>query len=122
LLKKIRRVLKDRVETVNVSQRLVDSPACVVAGQDDLNPSLKRMLEASGQSLPETRPILEVNVGHPLLERLSAEADEERFDALSHIILDHALLAEGAQLENPAAYVGRMNRLLLELDSARHAG
>jgi molecular chaperone HtpG len=122
LLKKIRRVLKDRVETVNVSQRLVDSPACVVAGQDDLNPSLKRMLEASGQPLPETRPILEVNVGHPLVERLSAEADEERFDALSHIILDHALLAEGAQLENPAAYVGRMNRLLLELDSARHAG
>jgi molecular chaperone HtpG len=121
LLKKIRRVLKDRVETVNVSQRLVDSPACVVAGKDDLNPSLKRMLEASGQSLPETRPILEVNIGHPLLERLSAETDEERFDALSHVILDHALLAEGAQLENPAAYVGRMNQLLLELDSAPRA-
>jgi molecular chaperone HtpG len=122
VLKKIRRVLKERVETVNVSQRLVESPACVVAGLDDLNPSLKRMLEASGQALPETRPILELNMQHPLLERLSAETDEDRFKALSHIILDHALLAEGAQLENPAAYVGRMNQLLLELDSSRHAG
>ncbi len=121
LLKKIKRVLKDRVAAVNVSRRLVDSPACVVAGEGDLNPSLKRMLEASGQSLPESKPILEVNVGHPLLERLSAETDEERFDALSHVLLDHAMLAEGSQIENPAEYVVRMNRLLLELDSARDA-
>jgi len=121
LLKKIKRVLKDRVEAVNVSRRLVDSPACVVAGAGDLNPSLKRMLEASGQSLPESKPILEVNVGHPLLERLSAETDEERFNALSHVLLDHAMLAEGSQIENPAEYVARVNRLLLELDSAPDA-
>ena len=121
LLKKIKRVLKDRVEAVNVSRRLVDSPACVVAGEGDLNPSLKRMLEASGQSLPESKPILEVNVGHPLLERLSAETDEERFNALSHVLLDHAMLAEGSQIENPAEYVARINRLLLELDSAPDA-
>ncbi len=121
LLKKIKQVLKDRVEAVSVSRRLVDSPACVVAGEGDLNPSLKRMLEASGQSLPETRPILEVNVEHPLLERLSAETDEERFRALSNVLLDHALLAEGGQIENPAEYVARMNRLLLELDSATGA-
>jgi molecular chaperone HtpG len=80
------------------------------------------MLEASGQDLPETRPILEVNIEHPLLERLSGEIDEARFRALSHIVLDHALLAEGTQLDNPAAYVRRMNKLLLELDSARDAG
>ncbi len=121
LLKKIKRVLKDRVAAVHVSRRLVDSPACVVASEGDLNPSLKRMLEASGQSLPESKPILEVNVGHPLLERLSAETDEKRFDALSHILLDHAMLAEGSQIENPAEYVARMNSLLLELDSARDA-
>jgi molecular chaperone HtpG len=121
LLKKIKRVLKDRVEAVNVSRRLVDSPACVVAGEGDLNPSLKRMLEASGQSLPETRPILEVNIEHPLVARLSAESDEERFSALSNVLLDHALLAEGSQIENPAEYVARMNRLLLELDSATSA-
>ncbi len=121
LLKKIRQVLKDRVEAVNVSRRLVDSPACVVAGEGDLNPTLKRMLKASGQSLPETRPILEVNVEHPLLERLSAESDDERFSALSNVLLDHALLAEGSQIDNPAEYVARMNRLLLELDSASGA-
>lgn len=79
------------------------------------------MLEASGQSLPESKPILEVNVGHPLLERLSAETDEERFNALSHVLLDHAMLAEGSQIENPAEYVARVNRLLLELDSAPDA-
>lgn len=122
LLKKIKRVLKDRVEAVNVSRRLVESPACVVAGEGDLNPSLKRMLEASGQALPETKPILEVNIEHPLLNRLSGEADEKRFDALAHIVLDHALLAEGTQLENPAEYVSRMNQLLLQLDSAPDAG
>jgi molecular chaperone HtpG len=122
LLKKIKRVLKDRVEAVNVSRRLVGSPACVVAGEGDLNPSLKRMLEASGQALPETKPILEVNIEHPLLGRLSGESDDDRFDALSHIVLDHALLAEGTQLDNPAEYVSRMNQLLLDLDSARDAG
>jgi molecular chaperone HtpG len=79
------------------------------------------MLEATGQAIPESKPILEVNVGHPLLERLSAETDEKRFDALSHILLDHAMLAEGSQIENPAEYVARMNSLLLELDSARDA-
>jgi len=71
----------------------------------------------SGQSLPETKPILEVNVGHPLLERLSGETDDERFAALSNVLLDHALLAEGRPIDNPAEYVARMNRLLLELDS-----
>ena len=122
LLKKIKRALKERVEAVNVSRRLVESAACVVAAEDDLNPSLKRMLEASGQALPETKPILEVNIDHPLLGRLASETDDERFSALSHIVLDHALLAEGTQLDNPAAYVSRMNQLLLELDSARDAG
>ncbi len=115
LLKKIRQALRDRVEAVNVSQRLVDSPACVVAGENDLSPQLRRMLEASGQPLPESKPILEINVSHPLVSRLSAETDGTRFGELSHIVLDHALLAEGSQLDNPAAYVHRMNRLLLDL-------
>lgn len=122
LLKKIKKVLRDRVEAVHVSQRLVDSPACVVAASDALNPQLRRMLEASGQALPESRPILEVNVGHPLLSRLSAESDDARFTALSEIVLDHALLAEGSQLDNPAEYVKRMNKLLLELDSGAGSG
>jgi len=116
-LKKIKVALKDRIDDVNVSQRLVDSPACVVAAPDDMSPQIRRMLEASGQELPESKPILEINVEHPLLTRLSKESDKRRFAVLSEIVLDHALLAEGAQLENPAEYVQRVNNLLLELDS-----
>jgi len=119
LLKKIKSSLKDRVEAVSVSQRLVNSPACVVTGEQDLTPQLRRMLEASGQELPESRPILEVNIEHPLVLRLSAETDNERFGELSNIVLDHALLAEGAQLPNPAEYVRRINRLLLEIETAK---
>jgi molecular chaperone HtpG len=117
LLEKIQGALSERVEAVNVSRRLVDSPACVVAGDQDLNPQVRRMLEASGQELPESKPILEINVEHPLVNRLSAEADDERFDALSNIVLDHALLAEGSQLSNPAEYVQRMNNFLLNVDN-----
>ena len=116
LLEKISKVLADRIEAVNVSRRLVDSPACVVSGEHDLSPQIRRMLEASGQALPESKPILEINVAHPLVSRLSAEGDDRRFDELSHIVLDHALLAEGSQLDNPAAYVHRMNRLLLDIE------
>jgi len=116
LLKKIKKALNDRVEAVNVSQRLVDSPACVVTSDQDLAPQLRRMLEASGQELPESKPILEINVGHPLVTRLSTESDDTRFGELSKIVLDHALLAEGAQLENPADYVRRMNQYLLDIE------
>ena len=116
LLKKLRRTLKDRVETVNVSQRLVDSAACVVTGDDDLSPQLRRMLEASGQAVPASLPVLEINTAHPLVVRLAAESDDARFSGLAGIVLDHALLAEGAQLDNPADYVSRMNRYLLDLE------
>ena len=114
LLKKIRRHLKERVENVTVSQRLVDSPACVVSGPDALSPQLKAMLEATGQALPASRPVLEINVEHPLVGRLDAQTDDERFASLAEILLDQALIAEGSQLDNPAEYVARINRLLLE--------
>ena len=117
LLKKIKRALHDRVEAVNVSRRLVDSAACVVTSDTDLNPQLRRMLEASGQTIPESKPVLEINVEHPLVTRLSAESDDARFDDLSHIVLDHALLAEGSQLDSPADYVQRMNKLMLDIES-----
>lgn len=121
LLKKIEKVLQDRVEAVNISQRLVDSPACVVTGEQDLAPQLRRMLEASGQQLPQSKPILEINIEHPLVVRLSAETDDQRFGELSKIVLDHALLAEGTQLESPADYVQRINRYLLDTDVAAKA-
>jgi molecular chaperone HtpG len=79
------------------------------------------MLEASGQQLPESKPILEINIEHPLVLRLSAESDDERFSELSNIVLDHALLAEGAQLSNPAEYVRRINQLLLEIETDNSA-
>jgi molecular chaperone HtpG len=121
LLKKIKRSLKDRVEAVNVSQRLVDSPACVVTSDQDLAPQLRRMLEASGQELPDSKPILEINIEHPLVSQLAAEEDDLRFSELSKIVLDHALLAEGAQLENPADYVRRMNQYLLDIAAGEAA-
>ena len=114
-LKKIRRSLREKVETVNVSQRLVDSPACVVTSEQDLSPQLRRMLEASGQEIPESKPVLEINMTHPLVTRLSGETDDSRFDELSNIVLDHAMLAEGSQLADPADYVRRVNRYLLDL-------
>ena len=73
------------------------------------------MLEAAGQDLPDSKPILEINISHPLVQRLSSETDGGKFDELSEIVLDHALLAEGSQLDNPADYVRRMNQLLLDL-------
>jgi molecular chaperone HtpG len=121
LLKRVKDVLSERVGAVNVSRRLVDSPACVVAADDDLNPQLRRMLEASGRQIPESKPILEINIDHPLVGRLAAESDDNRFGELSNIVLDHALLAEGSQLENPAAYVHRMNKLLLDIESGANS-
>ena len=118
LLKKVRKALRERIESVNVSRRLVDSAACVVSSADELTPQIRRMLEASGQSVPESKPILEINVDHPLVARLSAEKSDERFGELSNLVLDHALLAEGSQLDNPADYVRRVNQLILELDAA----
>ena len=103
LLEKVQAVLSERVAAVNVSKRLVESPACVVAADDDINPQVRRMLEASGQSIPESKPILEINVGHPLVDRLSAASNDAQFEDLSNIVLDHALLAEGTQLDDPAA-------------------
>ncbi len=117
LLEKIKKVLSDKVDAVNVSRRLVESPACVVSADNDLNPQLRRMLEASGQAIPESKPILEINVEHPLVNRLSEESDNARFEDLSRIVLDHALLAEGSQLDNPSEYVQRMNKLLLDIDT-----
>jgi molecular chaperone HtpG len=115
LLKKIRKSLRDRVESVSVSQRLRDSAACVVTGEQDMTPQIRRMLEAAGQAIPESKPVLEINVSHPLIERLDRESDDTRFTELSNIVLDHALLAEGGRLENPGDYVKRINRLLLDL-------
>lgn len=119
ILEKIKSSLAERITAVNISLRLVDSPACVVAGDKDLNTQVRRILEASGQDLPESKPILEINIDHPLIKHLTNEKDDDRFNILSNIILDHALLAEGSQLENPATYVKRVNSYILNNSSSK---
>jgi molecular chaperone HtpG len=109
-LEKLKAALKDRAKDVRVTTRLVDSPACVVVEEGDMSAHLARMLKQAGQSAPKTQPILEVNPEHALVKRLGD--DDGRFDDLAHILFDQALLAEGGQLEDPAAYVARVNRLL----------
>jgi molecular chaperone HtpG len=115
LLERLKRALAERVGEVRVTHRLTDSPACLVREEHDLGPGLRELLAAAGQALPEMRPVLEVNPAHALIRRLEAEAGEERFAALAALVLDQATLAEGGTLADPAAYVRRVNELLLEL-------
>ncbi|WP_284615868.1 molecular chaperone HtpG [Aquabacterium humicola] len=109
-LEKLKTALKDRAKDVRVTTRLVDSPACVVVEEGDMSAHLARMLKQAGQDAPKAQPILEVNPEHALVKRLAG--DDARFDDLAHILFDQALLAEGGQLEDPAAYVSRVTRLL----------
>lgn len=109
VLERLKEALKDRAKDVRASTRLVDSPACIVVDEGDMSSHLARMLKQAGQSAPAGKPILEVNPGHALLKKLEMS---ERFDDLANILFDQALLAEGGQLEDPAAYVRRVNALL----------
>jgi len=109
VLEKLQAALKDRAKDVRASTRLVDSPACLVVEDGAMSGHLARMLKQAGQSAPETKPILEVNPGHALVKKLETDA---QFDDLAHVLFDQAVLAEGGQLEDPAAHVQRMTRLL----------
>ena len=115
LVKRIKDVLKDDVEEVRITHRLTDSPACLVVGEHDMGMQMRRIMEAAGQAMPEARPIFEINPGHPLIGRMDQEADEDRFGELTRVIFDQANLAAGGQLEDPATYVQRLNKLLLEM-------
>ncbi|WP_406827957.1 molecular chaperone HtpG [Microbulbifer sp. ARAS458-1] len=117
LVERIKEVLKERVEDVRATTRLVDSPACLVASDNDMGLQMRRILEQAGQSLPEAKPVFEVNPSHPLVQRLDQEQDEDRFADLTNILMDQANLAAGNQLADPADYVRRLNTLLLELNS-----
>lgn len=115
LVKRIQEQLKDRVQEVRVTNRLTDSPACLVVGEHDMGVQMRRIMEAAGQKLPESKPIFEINPEHPLLQRLNSESNEERFNDLTWILFDQACLAGGDSLKDPASYVSRLNKLLLEL-------
>ncbi|MEO0575221.1 MAG: molecular chaperone HtpG [Pseudomonadota bacterium] len=109
--------LGERLADVRKSDRLVDSPACLVVAMDDMGLQMRRMFEAAGQDLPESKPTLEVNLEHPLLARLTDEKDDGRFDDLAEVILGQAQIAEGGLPEDPGAYVSRLNKLLVELSA-----
>ena len=112
-LDQLKAALKDRAKDVRATSRLVDSPACLVVDEGDMSGHLARMLKQAGQSAPKSQPILEVNPEHALVKRLASQADDgARFDDLAHILFDQAMLAEGGQLDDPAAYVARVTRLL----------
>ncbi|WP_439102595.1 molecular chaperone HtpG [Congregibacter sp.] len=118
LIERLKNVIGDDVEEVRVTTRLTNSPACLVVGEQDMGAQMRRIMEAAGQPVPESKPILEINPTHSLINRLDAEADEDRFADLAKIIFDQANLAEGGQLDDPAAYVERLNNLLLQLSNA----
>jgi len=113
LLAKLKEALKDKAEDVRVTSRLVDSPACLVVKDDGMSLQLARMLKQAGQSAPESKPILEVNPEHPLVKKLDTPDGQIHFHDLAHIVFDQALLAEGGMPEDPAAYVKRVNALLV---------
>lgn len=115
LLERIKEALDGRIEDARVTHRLVESPACLVVGEQDMGMQMRKIMEAAGQQVPETKPTFEINPEHPLLQRLNDEADVERFNELTEVLFDQARLAEGGQLEDPAAYVHRLNKLLLKL-------
>lgn len=117
LLERLKTALGGDVADVRVSHRLTDSPAILAIGEQDLGLQMRQILEASGQKVPDSKPVFEFNPGHPLIGKLDQETDSGRFDDLSRVLFDQAALAAGDSLKDPAAYVRRLNKLLLELSA-----
>ncbi len=118
-LSKLEKVLENKIKKARLTNRLVDSPSCVVFDENELSGHMQRLLAQAGQNAPQSKPILELNPEHPLINKIKTESDDQRFQRWANVILSQALLAEGEQLEDPAEFVKGMNALLLEsFDSA----
>ncbi|MES9813339.1 MAG: molecular chaperone HtpG [Candidatus Thiodiazotropha sp.] len=115
LLQRMQDVLGEAAKEIRISQRLTDSPACLVVEEHDMSANLARVLKSVGQDAPQTKPIMEINAEHPLVERLEGEQDGDKFGDLTKVLFDQAQLAEGGQLDDPAAFVRRLNSLMLKL-------
>ena len=115
LIERMKTALGDKVAEVRPTLRLTESPACLVVGEHEMGAQMRRIMEAAGQAVPDAPPTLELNTEHPLIQRLDQESDEERFADLTQILFDQATLAEGSTLDDPATYVSRLNKLLLEM-------
>ncbi len=115
LTERIGKALAEQVKEVRITHRLTDSPACLVAEEHGMGMNLERLLKAAGQKVGGSKPILEINPQHAIVQRLQGEADDTRFGDWSHVLFDQALLAEGGQLEDPATFVKRINQLMLAM-------
>lgn len=115
LLQKVKEILEDKVGEVRLSNRLTDSPACLVVDQEALSANLERMLREAGQDVPMSKPHLELNPDHALVQKLNKDLEHSQFSDWTHVLFDQALLAEGGQLEDPASFVKRLNALLLDV-------
>ena len=115
LLERIRKALGDRVEDVRSSERLTQSPSCIVLHEHDLSLYMQQLLKQAGQEIPTSKPILEINLDHPVVKQMKSEKDEARFKEWSTLLLEEAILTEGGQLEDPAGFVHRMNDIMLAL-------
>ncbi len=118
LVERMSKALEEKVSEVRATSRLTDSAACLVVGDFDMGAQMRRIMEAAGQEVPSSKPILEINPAHPLAKMLDQEPDEDRFEDLANIVFEQANLAEGGQLEDPAAYVSRLNKLLVEMSKS----
>lgn len=117
IVKKIKENLADRVEDVRVSHRLTSSPACIVLNEHEMALYMQHLLKQAGQQLPDTKPALEINPTHPIVVKMKDEQDSEQFGEWSLLLFEQAILAEGGQLENPAEFVARLNKLMLDIAS-----
>ncbi len=118
LLEKMKQSLADKVKEVRVSNRLTDSPSCLVVEEHDMAVSMQKLLKQAGHNLPNLQPILEINTDHVLVQQLKEQADEQTFSDWTHVLFDQAMLSEGGQLEDPVTFVKRMNQLLTSSISA----
>ncbi len=117
LIERVKTALGDSVKEVRVSSRLTDSPACLIVDEHDMSQNLARVLKQLGQDAPMPTPIIEINLDHPLMQRMDNEADEDKFGELAKVVFDQSLLAEGGQLDDPAGFVHRLNRLMLDMSA-----
>ncbi len=115
IVKQLKEELTDKVEDVRVSHRLTSSPSCLILNEHDMALYMQQMMKQAGHEMPSSKPVLEINPSHPLLARMSAETDDEKFKEWASVLFDQALLAEGGQLEDPAGFVHKLNSLMLEM-------
>ena len=115
LLKRMKKSLDDKVEDVRVTNRLTDSPACIVISEQDMAMHMQRILKEAGHAMPSSKPVLEINPDHPIVKKLNVEKSKKKFDDWSDILFEQAILAEGGQLEDPAGFVAKLNKMLVSI-------